>query len=169
MTPEVRKAVQDRFLSALRDTGLFRESCRQTGVDYSTYRYWALNDKDFAAELELARQEADMRLRDELEDARKSGLLESQEEYARNENTGELVLIGRRVSRKQDARVLIKAAEARLPEYSPKQKVEVSGPGGAPIDITVDEARRAVRLLDGARELGLLPPVVDGEFREVES
>lgn len=166
MDAEERRLAQDAFLEAYMTSGRRLTACEAAGIQPRAFTYWKQHDDEFKKRFLEAQLVANEVLRDDLDRARLDGLRE--EEWERNE-AGELVLVRKRI--KQSEKVLLATAVARLEEYKPASKVELTGPGGAPLNAlpTLEDAQELLRLVRGARQLGLLPEgIEDGEYREVE-
>jgi very-short-patch-repair endonuclease len=128
---------RDRFLEVLGETGIVREACIAAGVSRKTAYAHRQADEDFAEVWQLA-----------LQDAADAALV-----------------IYRRRAIQQSDRAMEFFIKSRDPEPY-REKVELTGKDGGPIDVTVlteaERARRVAELLDRgrARRAGLAP---DGE------
>ncbi len=100
------------FLAAYAQSlGNVSEACERAKISRWLYRYWRLTYPQFADDLEIAK----LRARDFLR------------EEATARGTGD----------NPSDRVLIKLMEAHLPEHRPTRYLEVSGPGGGPVQLDV--------------------------------
>lgn len=130
MTAEERKQVQRKFLDAFGRTANITAACMQAGISRQTVYVWQEHYTEFGLEF----QEANKRANDVLFGEAWRRATQGDESYV--VSAGKLVYgpDGKPLmERKRSDRLLELLLKARMPEFRDKQQVEVSGPGGGPI------------------------------------
>lgn len=133
MTAEERKVAQETFLRSFALTANVRAACLKAGVARSTIYAWQEHDTAFGLRFRQASEDANDLIRAELFRRAVQGVEEPVV------SVGKLVYIEENGQRKPLTRkvysdqLLSLLAKARMPEFRERQRVEMSGPDGEPI------------------------------------
>ena len=142
--PKIIAAKQDLFVRSFAQIGIVLPACEAASISRSTYYKWRELYEDFDIECEEALQEAIDRAELELRSRAVIGieepvLFKGEPVWKRDPNTGELLLdadfnpIPFTINRRSD-RLLEIYMKAQRNQYRDKGSMEISGPGGAPIE-----------------------------------
>jgi len=128
LTPEKDLSTKDRqrlFLEAFSEHANVLVSARAAGISRQIVYEWLEHDQDFSFAYNQAKEDAKDVLRAEIFRRAKEGW---------EEPVFQLGYLAGTVRKYSDT-LLIFHTKALMPEYRDKQQVEVSGPGGAPIQV----------------------------------
>lgn len=134
LTPEERKVAQETFLKSFALTANVRAACMKAGVSRETIYQWQEHDDAFGILFRQASSDANDLIRAELFRRAVQGVEEPVV------SSGKLVYIEDERGQKKPLtkkvysdQLLSLLAKARMPEFRERQRVEMSGPDGEPI------------------------------------
>jgi hypothetical protein len=150
LTPEQKEIAQNVFLTSFAQNANVTAACRTAGIDRSSFYRWQEKDETFGFCYKQAEAEANDVIRAAIFKRAILGIDEP------------LHYLGKLVTDEQKKPVTVKKysdtlliflAKARMPEFRERQQVEMSGPGGGPIQTTQTVEIYKVRLPDNGRTL----------------
>lgn len=136
MTADERRATQEKFLKSFSMTANVRAACMAAGIDRTLVYQWAEHDEAFSLKFKQAELDANDVVRAELFRRAVQGVEEpvvsmGKLVYVEDEKKkGQMKPL---TVRKYSDQLLSLLAKARMPEFRDKQQVEMSGPGGGPL------------------------------------
>jgi hypothetical protein len=134
MPLQQRAAAQDTFLQSFALNGNVSAAAKRAGVHRDTIYNWRRDDAEFAARFASAEEDAIDILRAAAHQRGVSGwdvpMVSMGQVVMTTDKNGQLVPL---MERKYSDTLLAKMLSARVPEYKPTTAIEVSGPGGGPI------------------------------------
>ena len=140
---------KQRYLDALAECGVRSTACKQAGVSTTSVSKWLRNDPEFALaydeaieeSLDLLESEARRRAFEGVDRTRYVGTGENAREYIETTYSDTLLIF------------LLKGG--RPDKFADRQKQEISGPGGQPVELapTVAAARLASILSDARQRV----------------
>jgi hypothetical protein len=136
MSAEERKVAQEEFLKAFAMTANVRAACMKAGIDRSTVYRWQEHDTEFGLKFRQASEDANDVIRAELfrraiQGTEKPVVSMGKAVYVETEDGRKKPLMERVYS----DNLLSLLAKARMPEFRERQRVEMSGPDGEPIQM----------------------------------
>lgn len=136
-TPEQQKKRQERFLAKYAATGNVSLACKAAKVGRTTHYNWLATDEDYRVAFNLAKEEANDSL---FKEARRRAVEGVKEPVGWHQGQP-----GGYVRKYSDTLLifLMKNLDERF-----REKHEVSGPDGGPIEMALTDQQRAERLLE---------------------
>jgi hypothetical protein len=136
MTSSERQAAQEVFLQTFSMTANVRAACMKAGIDRSMVYRWQEHDTEFGLKFRQASEDANDVIRAELfrraiQGVEKPVVSMGKAVYVETEDGRKRPLMERVYS----DNLLSLLAKARMPEFRERQRVEMSGPDGEPIQM----------------------------------
>jgi hypothetical protein len=136
LTAEERKVAQETFLKSFALTANVRAACMKAGVSRETIYKWQEHYTEFGLRFRQASEDANDLIRAELFRRAVQGVDEpvvsSGKLVYTEDERGQKKMLTRKVYSDQ---LLSLLAKARMPEFRERQRVEMSGPDGEPIQM----------------------------------
>lgn len=130
MTAQERKQAQDIFIKALSNTANVRAACMQAKISHSIVYQWQEHDPEFGIRFREANTDASWLLFGEAWRRAMTG----EKKYVTSQGKQVYDKDGNPLTYQEKSdRLLELLLKARLPEFREKQRVEMSGPDGSPI------------------------------------
>lgn len=117
-TEEGRAKAKQAFIEAYATSGTIRAGCRAAGINRATYYSWLEADPEFVDSLQLAKEDHEDAVREEIQRRAVEGTLKEHRAYFR----GEIVDIWH--EREYSDTLLGQMAKAKLPEYKKDEAEE---------------------------------------------